>query len=115
MSANYYYAKDKTADYKFATISGATATATVWTPVSGKSIVITGFIVSSTLGDLVTFKKGTTNGAPDTLFAFNVSASSYISPDIGPIELKDVDNILYVNASNPGTNGVRVLVTGFET
>ena len=114
MESGLYYSPNKTAQYKYVVISGATATSTVWTPASGKRIVITGVCLASTLGDLITLKVGTSNSNPDTIYALNVAASTTVTPHLGPIDLSLANSVLYANASAPGTNGVRIIVTGFE-
>ena len=112
MSAiNYYLNKGYTPVNKVSVISGLN-TISVWTPVTGKRVALTGITIASNPGGTIAFYFDTTTGYK---FAeFLVGGSDTISPNIGAIESTVVSGRIFAVANPSGTDGWNVSLTGFE-
>ena len=111
---NLYFAHGKTPLYK-GVVANTADTTVIWTPTSGKRIVITGIMVSNNAGAGISkLFFGSTNSGPTQIVQYNLAASTTLAPYIGPIDSIIADYILYATSTSGGTNGQSYLITGFE-
>lgn len=101
--------------FKSVEVVGATTTITIWTPTSGKHIVLTGLDivnVSGTSGTiLIFFSSGNAPSQRVTMQALNATESvSLRYPGIG----NGVADILLRGVAGPATNAYSVTAIGFE-
>ena len=111
MSAtNFYLEHGYTPVVKTASFAGA-GTITVWTPRTSTRIVVTDFVVAATLAGSTAFYFGNLAGTKIVEFRHAGSATVAVSllADSGTY-----DRTLVANSVNPGTDGVKVTVAGFE-
>lgn len=111
MSAiNYYLGQGYTPVTKTATFHGV-GTLTIWTPRTSTRIAVTGIAVAQTLAGSTAFYFG--NLAGDKLIEFRHAGSTTVESDMFHLS-GTYDRTLVANSVAPGTDGVKVTVTGFE-
>ena len=111
MSATEYYLnKGFTCLNKSVVVSG-TGTFTVWAPVAGRRVVVTGISISANPAGTVAFYF---DNGDDRIALFNLSASSNISPTIGAWESTVASGRIFGKLSASQTDGSAVNATGFE-
>ena len=110
---NYYLARDKTPEYRSATLESAATTATVWGPRTGNKFVIENINIGANLGAVINFYKGTTTSGPESVATFVVGGSSYACID-GLIDGSTSGYNLYATTDVGSTGGQYLFVTGFE-
>lgn len=111
MSAEYYLSKGYTPSTKTIVISGPN-TITVWAPVSGKRVVMTGVSFSNINAGTIAFYFD--HPSEIKIAEYLLAASSTIEPMIGAWESTVVGGRIFARVGASGTDGWRVNATGFE-
>ena len=112
MSTNFYLSKGYTPTNKNVVISGPDTIA-VWTPLTGKRVVLTDLSISANQAGTIVFILYDQNAA--NYFAmFSLAASSNISPSIGCVEGTMVSGAIYARTLGNTTNGWNINLSGFE-
>ena len=109
----YYFARDKTPEYRSATLASAATTSTIWSPRTGNKWVVDSLTIAANLGAVIKFYKGTTTSGPDLIVTFVVGGSDYISLN-AIIDGSATTNYLYATTDTGSTGGQYVFATGFE-
>lgn len=108
----YYLAQGAHPKYKATSIDGLD-TISVWTPATGKRVVVTDVsIFCGAVGATIAFYFDTTTGYK--IAEYGAAGSVTISPNIGAWESTVVSGKILARVSNSATNGARVTLTGFE-
>src|SRR5688572_23389634 len=109
MSAiEFFLDKGFTPVNKTVVLSG-TGTASVWTPVTGKRVIITDLAISSNPAATIAFYFDNGN---DKIAGYNLAASSNFSPTIGAWESTVVSGRIFAKLSASQTDGTQVNLTG---
>lgn len=111
-SSEFFLNKGYTPVFKTYTLNG-TGTAIVWTPVSGKKIVLTDLILASNLAGSTSFYFGATTGDPLLVATFNHGGSATINAKF-LADANIYDRTLVANSKAPGTDGIQITAVGFE-
>lgn len=112
---DYYFAKDKTPEYRYSLVE-STNTATIWATRSTNKFTLTHLVISNNAAaaQLLTFSVGSTSTGPANVAVFAIGASATISPVIGPLDGSAVAYNLYMKPVASATNGLSVTAFGFE-
>ena len=111
MSAiDFYLEKGYTPVNKSVVISGPDTIA-VWTPITGKRVVLTDISVAANLTGTIAFYFDNGN---NRFALYSLSASSTITPNIGCIESTVVSGAIFAVTKNNASDGYYVNLTGFE-
>ena len=105
-----FFTKSYTTEFRFAEIIDAASTVTVWTPISGKRIVLTNLTVASGPGGTIQFFFD----GNSRRFEFFAGSSSTITPNIGNMESTLVSQALVARVSGATSGGWRITAQGFE-
>ena len=110
-----FFAKNYTPLYKYARFDAIQTTGAVWTPATGRKLVLTGLTITNNAaaGTFLLFI-GSSNVAPAKIAQFTIGASATIVPVFGPIDGSAANYILFMGTSSGGTDGSHVFATGFE-
>lgn len=110
MSAiNFYLKRGYTPITKTVVLSG-TGTATIWSPLAGKRVVITNVHISSNPAGTIAFYFEDSA----KIAGYNLSASSNIAPLMGAWESTFVGGKIFAKLSASQTDGTQINLTGFE-
>lgn len=111
MSAiEFYLEKGYTPINKSVIISGPN-TISVWTPITGKRVVLTNMSISANLTGTIAFYFDNGN---NRIATYSLSASSTIAPVIGCIESTVVSGAIFARTLPNASDGYYVNLTGFE-
>ena len=116
MSAiNYYLSKGYSPMNKTVTISGPD-TVTVWAPVTGNRVILTGLnVVANQKGTIVFWRYDTNLDNSQTRFAaFSMPGSATIAPSIGCVEGTMLSGSFFARTLGNTTDGWLISLTGFE-
>lgn len=112
MSAhNFYLQAGYTPINKSVVLSGA-GTHSIWVPVSGKRVVVTGVHISSidTAGTIAFYF----DNGNSRIAQYALAASASIAPVIGGWESTVTSGRIFANKAAIQTDGVHINLTGFE-
>lgn len=110
MATNYFLEKGFTPINKSTIISGPN-TISVWTPIAGKRVFLTGMSIGANISGTIAFYFDNGN---DRFAIFSLAASSTISPVIGLIESTVVSGAIFARTLTNASDGYYVNLTGFE-
>lgn len=113
MSANDFYIEHGYTPMTKYTEFDASTTLSIWTPETGKRVVITSLMISNNAA-AGTMRFVFDNTTATKIAEFTVGASTSISPLIGAIESTVVSGRIFARPSSSPTNGWRVVAQGFE-
>ena len=112
MSAiDFYISKGYTPVNKTTVISGPN-TISVWTPITGKRVVLTDMSIASNVTGTISFYFD--NDTSYNFARFSLSASSTITPQIGCIESTTVSGAVFARTLPNASDAWYVNLTGFE-